>query len=238
MKNISYYNNSIIGGYYDIIFRRKKGIQCAWHHIKFNYINKKISKTNKHLDIGCGPGTFLGIIKKNAIGVDVAHNQIKYAKKKYSSKKVKFLTYKNKLPIKSKSIESISMIELIEHMDKRDLNYLLKECKRVLKRNGNIYLSTPNYFSLWPLLELILNQISPVNYKHEHINKFNKRRLAEVMKKNGFEIVQLESFILLSPFLALISFNFSKLMIFFDNLITKFFPGFLLFCKLKKKNVE
>ena len=43
MKNISYYNNSIIGGYYDIIFRRKKGIQCAWHHIKFNYINKKIS---------------------------------------------------------------------------------------------------------------------------------------------------------------------------------------------------
>ena len=114
----------------------------------------------------------------------------------------------------------------------------LKECKRVLKKNGNIYLSTPNYFSLWPLLELILNQISPVNYKHEHINKFNKRRLAEVMKKNGFEIVQLESFILLSPFLALISFNFSKLMIFFDNLITKFFPGFLLFCKLKKKNVE
>ena len=68
-------------------------------------------------------------------------------KKKYSSKKVKFLTYKNKLPIKSQSIESISMIELIEHMDKRDLNYLLKECKRVLKKNGNIYLSTPNYFS-------------------------------------------------------------------------------------------
>ena len=65
MKNISYYNNSIIGGYYDIIFRRKKGIQCSWHYIKFNYINKKISKINKRLDIGRGPGTFLGIIKKN-----------------------------------------------------------------------------------------------------------------------------------------------------------------------------
>ena len=43
----------------------KKGIQCSWHYIKFNYINKKISKTNKYLDIGCGPGTFLGIIKKS-----------------------------------------------------------------------------------------------------------------------------------------------------------------------------
>ena len=65
MKNFNYYNNSITSGYYDIIFRRKKGIQCSWHYIKFNYINKKISKTNKYLDIGCGPGTFLGIIKKS-----------------------------------------------------------------------------------------------------------------------------------------------------------------------------
>ena len=64
MKNINYYNNSVVNGYYDIIFRRKKGIQCAWHHIKFNYIKRKISKTNIHLDIGCGPGTYLSILKK------------------------------------------------------------------------------------------------------------------------------------------------------------------------------
>ena len=64
MKNISYYNNSVVNGYYDIIFERKKGVQSAWHHIKFNYIKSKITKTNIHLDIGCGPGTFLGILKK------------------------------------------------------------------------------------------------------------------------------------------------------------------------------
>ena len=56
MKNISYYNNSVVNGYYDIIFERKKGIQSAWHHIKFNYIKNKITKTNIHLDIGCGSG--------------------------------------------------------------------------------------------------------------------------------------------------------------------------------------
>ena len=183
MKNISYYNNSVTSGYYDIIFERKKGVQCAWHHIKFFYIKEKIYKTSKHLDIGCGPGTFLGILKKKSIGIDVAQNQIKYANKKYSNKKIRFLTYKNKLPVKSKSIDSISMIELIEHIDNRDLNHLLKECKRVLNKNGNIYLSTPNYLSLWPILEFFLNKVSPVDYKHEHINKFNKKRLASVMKK-------------------------------------------------------
>ena len=136
--------------------------------------------------------------------------------------------------MKSKSIDSISMIELIEHIDNRDLNHLLKECKRVLNKNGNIYLSTPNYLSLWPILEFFLNKVSPVDYKHEHINKFNKKRLASVMKKNGFQILELNSFILFSPFLAFISFKFAKAMIVFDNFLTKFLPGFLIFCRLKK----
>ena len=234
MKNISYYNNSVTSGYYDIVFERKKGVQCAWHHIKFFYIKEKIYKTSKHLDIGCGPGTFLGILKKKSIGIDVAQNQIKYAKKKYSNKKIRFLTYKNKLPVKSKSVDSISMIELIEHIDNKDLTHLLKECKRVLNKNGNIYLSTPNYLSLWPILEFFLNKVSPVDYKHEHINKFNKKRLASVMRKNGFQILELNSFILFSPFLAFISFKLSKAMIVFDNFLTKFLPGFLIFCRLKK----
>ena len=63
MKNIDYYNTSVVDGYYDIVFRKKKGIQSAWHHIKFNYIKNKISKSSFHLDIGCGPGTFLGIFR-------------------------------------------------------------------------------------------------------------------------------------------------------------------------------
>ena len=90
MKNISYYNNSVVNGYYDIIFERKKGIQSAWHHTKFNFIKNKITKTNIHLDIGCGPGTFLGILKKKSIGIDVAENQIKYAKKNTQIKKLNF----------------------------------------------------------------------------------------------------------------------------------------------------
>ena len=66
------------------------------------------SKSNLHLDIGCGPGTFLGILNKKSIGIDVSQNQIKYAKKNYSNKKIKFISYKNKLPIKTKFIRRFS----------------------------------------------------------------------------------------------------------------------------------
>ena len=234
MKNIDYYNHSVQSGYYDIVFKKNKGIQSAWHHIKFNYIKKKISNSKIHLDIGCGPGTFLGILKKKSIGVDISNRQISYAKKNYSNKKIKFYSYKKKLPIKSKSVDSVTLIELIEHVDNEDLALILKECKRVLKDNGCLYLSTPNYYSLWPALEIILNLISPVNYKHEHINKFNKNKLKKIMKKNNFHVLELNSFILVSPFLAFFSFNLAKSMIALDNILTKFIPGFLLFTKAKK----
>ena len=194
MKNIDYYNHSVESGYYDIVFKKNKGIQSAWHHIKFNYIKKKISNSKIHLDVGCGPGTFLGILKKKSIGVDISINQINYAKKNYSTKKIKFYSYKNKLPIKSKSVDSVTLIELIEHVDNEDLALIFKECKRVLKDNGCLYLSTPNYYSLWPALEIILNLISPVDYKHEHINKFNKNKLKKIMKKKQFSCFRIKFF--------------------------------------------
>ena len=234
MKNIDYYNHSVQSGYYDMVFKRNKGIQSAWHHIKFNYIKKKISSSKIHLDIGCGPGTFLGILKKKSIGVDISDSQINYAKKKYASKKIKFYRYKNKLPVKSGSVDSITLIELIEHVDNEDLSLILKECKRVLKHNGCLYLSTPNYYSLWPILEIFLNLVSPVDYKHEHINKFNKNKLKKILRKNDFDVLELNSFILISPFLAFLSFKFAKSMILLDNILTKLFPGFLLFSKAKK----
>jgi hypothetical protein len=43
------------------------------------------------------------------------------------------------------------------------------------------------------------------------------------------------SFILFSPFLALISFKFSLSFINIDNLFCKIFPGFLLFAIVKKQ---
>ena len=46
MKNIDYYNHSVQSGYYDIVFKKNKGIQSAWHHIKFNYIKKNFKFQN------------------------------------------------------------------------------------------------------------------------------------------------------------------------------------------------
>ena len=227
--------NKIISGYYDIIYKKKNGIQSAWHHVKFNFLSKIIDKKINHLDIGCGPGTFIGTLKNTrSFGIDISKNQIFYANKIYKNKSKSFYHFKKKIPLKDNSIDIISLIELIEHLETKELSLLLIECKRVLKKNGKIVLTTPNYFSIWPILEMILNIISPISYKHQHINKFNKNKLKIFLTSQNLKIEKLDSFILCSPFLALISFKFCMSLAKIDNLLCKFFPGFLL-CAITKK---
>ena len=223
-------------GYYDNIYKKKTGIRSAWHHIKFLYLKKKIDKKNIHLDIGCGPGTFLGQLKNTkCYGVDTAKKQIQYAEKHYKNNKRNFLLMKKtKIPLKSKSVDSITIIELIEHLNNNEIKLLLKESHRVLKKNGKILITTPNYFSMWPLLEFIINSVSDLSYKDQHINKFNIFKIKKIFDKKKFKILNLKSFILLSPFVAFLSFDISLRLVNLDNLLTKIIPGHLLFLQLKK----
>ena len=124
MKSKQYNYNNIKYGFYDKIFHKKKGVRSAWHHIKFNFIKRRINKNNSHLDIGCGSGTFISLLKNRfAAGIDISFKQITYAKKIYGSKTKKFIPYKKEIPFKPNTFNSVSLLELIEHLN--DINYEL-----------------------------------------------------------------------------------------------------------------
>ncbi len=234
MQKKKFKYNSIVEGYYDHIFHKKKGVRSAWHHAKFDFVKKLINKKNSHLDIGCGPGTFVSLLEnKLTFGVDVSKNQIKYAKKKYGSKVKRFYSFKKKFPF-NKKFDTISMIELIEHLTSKEIQLTLNNCHKSLKKKGEIYITTPNYLSLWPLLEYFLNKISDMSYQHQHITKFNKYNIKNIIDKKKFEIVKIQSFLFLCPFLSFFSFNNYKRFSFIDKLITLIFPGFLIFVKIRK----
>jgi ubiquinone/menaquinone biosynthesis C-methylase UbiE len=233
MKKFNY--DQIPAGYYDNIYNRKEGIQSSWHHCKFNYVKNFINKKKNilHLDFACGPGTFSKLIKGKYYGVDVSIQQIHYAKKNYSDKKNKYFYYKPPtLPFKNNFFDSVSCIELIEHLTQRQAKIVIKECYRVLKKGGTLYLTTPNYFSLWPLLEYLMNYLLKINYEHQHINKFFKKKLQKLLNAS-FEKVSIRSFMTFEPFLAFVSFKFSIWIMNFTNKI-EIFPGFLLFAQAKK----
>jgi len=202
------YDARIPAGYYDEIYQRGFGVQYWWHHLKFSAVANQIPPSNRWLDIGCGPGTFLGNFKvgNESIGLDFSAPQIDYANRIYGTANRSFVTSTlEELIAGGEKFDAISIIEVIEHLPYSTVDQLLVQMSQLLNPSGCVVLTTPNYRSLWPLIELGVNAISPVSYKDQHINKYTPGKLQRQMDR--LYDTRLSTVVGLAPFLAAISDN-------------------------------
>ncbi len=95
----------------------------------------------------------------------------------------------------------MSAIELVEHLTDSDIDIFMHEAYRILQPGGRLLLSTPNYASLWPILEKIVDRHASVTYADQHINHFNKNRLTELFSRYGFKS-HVEAYLFSAPFFA------------------------------------
>ena len=95
------------------------------------------------------------------------------------------------------------MIELIEHLPPADARRLLAEARDVLAPGGRLVVTTPNYRSLWPLIEWGVNRVSRVSYEQQHINKYERGRLAAELAEAGYGKVEVCTAVGLAPFAAM-----------------------------------
>ena len=77
--------STIPPGHYDLVYKRSRGIQSKWHHLKFERVLTKLEGYERVLDVGCGPGTLVGMLgpEHEAVGVDITEEQIEYARRVY-----------------------------------------------------------------------------------------------------------------------------------------------------------
>ena len=143
------------------------------------------------LDLGCGDGVYMKYFRQaghSVIGVDIAENAIKKARKKG------FKVYDLPLdkPFASKIKERFDVAfgsEIIEHIF--DTDQFLQEIRRVLKKNGELIITTPNVASLGRRILLLLGK-SPLTETTArksdagHVRYFTHETLANLLKENGF----------------------------------------------------
>lgn len=221
-KNQTAFNYSSIPlGYYDDIALQKKGVRSFWHHLKFKRIIETFdTQQGSILDIGCFGGTFLGMIPethfKEQIGIDILKDQIEYANNKYGNEFREFLlfdNFTNDRVFYKDYFDVITLIEVIEHLTKPQLTEIIHFAYDNLKPNGRLIITTPNYVSAWPLLEVILNHISDVKYDEQHITKFNYFNVFKKLSNIVPEFIAMfqpdykTTTHLLTPFIASISFS-------------------------------
>jgi SAM-dependent methyltransferase len=97
------------------------------------------------LDAGCGVGygtAFLAQAARRVVGVDLSEEAIGYARRRYGAPNVEFLVGDLvALPADDDSFDVVCAFETIEHL--RDPDRFLGEARRVLRRGGTLFISTP-----------------------------------------------------------------------------------------------
>lgn len=202
-------------GHYEHIIWEGHPIRRFWHQWRFIEMSYLVRTDEKSaiMDYGCASGSFLGTLRKpyaEAVGVDIAKTQVDLANQKYGNERLCFMTVEESAKLPKNHFDYIINSEVIEHVAPKEAEKLLRQFADWLKPDGRLILSTPNYHSLWPLIEFFVNRLSEVDYDHQHINKLHTKSCRELLDRCGFRLEYETTMFVASPFLVGISENLAK----------------------------
>jgi len=161
----------------------------GWKELSFLF--DSVSYKEKVLDLGCGNGRFYeDFISKGAnyFGVDPSVEMIKICKDSYPQGDFR-VAYGNELPFEEEYFDKIFSIAVLHHIPSiSSRKEFLKEARRVLKKNGLIFLT------VWDLKEKAggkKNVMIPwYGSKGTYFHCFNLKELIQLVEESGFEVIK------------------------------------------------
>ena len=234
-----FWKESIDDGYYDKILTlglsKNKGIQANWHNLTFLKVKNYLASNKKHLDYACGSGTLIGLYSEaQSVGFDISERQIHYANTKYNQKANFYLSSELNFEKNLNKYDVITVLGLLEFLDNKKIIEIINNLRTLLKPNGKLILTTPNFTSTMYLLEKVINIFGGVSYQNQHINKLNKSKLSLLLNQTNFNKIKVQKIINFPVFLSFINI---KLAVKFNSLIEKISNnkvGYLLLAELTK----
>ena len=128
-----------------------------------------------------------GIVEKTKIlanGIDVSENMIHAAKTRYPNMNFKARAC-YPLEWSDESIDVITVCCAFHHFD--NPQGFVNECKRVLKRNGTVYIADPNFGAV---LRFFANKFWFHLSKSGDVRIYSKKELEAFFYDSGFKTVQ------------------------------------------------
>lgn len=216
--------SAIPSGYYDRVLRDGNPIRRLWHVSKFERVLDYLPPEDggSILDIGCFAGSFLSMVPRyrfeRQLGVDILPEQVAYANANHSSP---FRAFRAVPSISALSglgepFDCVTVIEVIEHLTADEIRTLMGQLERLVAPGGRLVLTTPNYASTWPLLELVLNKVSDVSYEEQHITRFSYFDFEDKLSAihpgvwGAFDLDLKTTTHFLTPFLAGLSYEIAR----------------------------
>jgi SAM-dependent methyltransferase len=134
------------------------------------------------LEVGCGEGYGTALLARSAeriLGVDydaltAAHAAATYPRARFVRANLAAL------PVPSESVDVVASLQVIEHVWNH--GEFVRECLRVVRPGGLLFVTTPNRLTFSPGLDEPLNPF--------HTKEFTAAELGELLSSNGFSIEQ------------------------------------------------
>jgi len=159
---------------------RELEVFIRWSERKYLPLLKKLDKNASILEVGCGDGKLLHMLKKNGYnnieGVDISEEQIMLAKSEgLNVKTADIFTF---LSDKIACYDAIIAIDVVEHFYKQEVLRLFRLFQKALKTSGILLLQTPNGEGLFPG-QVIYGDLT-------HLCIFTPNSMRQILQLNGF----------------------------------------------------
>ncbi len=196
-------------------------MQRFWHGGKLTLIDRLIRPHMRAgsylLEIGCGAGNLLlqaSVAGSYPVALDLAMPSLLFVRSRLQESRrgsdpprgfACMQALSEQLPLADRSVDGILLSEVIEHLQSPHLT--IREAARVLRPGGRLLVTTPNYRSLWPVMEWAVDLLgmAPKMAGEQHITQFHGRALRQLLVDAGLHIQHFGTIYTLSPFLALAS---------------------------------
>lgn len=186
--------------WYNICWAKEDASKLSpWHYATLRKLENYSICDKKILDVGCGIGRLLrNIICNVKVGIDPSSKALQIASK--NDKGYYLCATAENLPLKSENFDIIFFLEVIEHTYNPEM--VLNEINRVLKKDGLLILSFPNYVHvLWLLVRIaseIFNKPSWINL--QPIDRiFFCSQIRRMLTNSGFKVIEIKGTVYLPP---------------------------------------
>lgn len=150
------------------------------HEVAYEFALRHVH--GRVLEVGCGEGygtALLGGPAETIIGIDYDALTVAHAARAYPG--VQFVRANlAALPVADRAVDVVATLQVIEHVWNHP--EFLDECRRVLRPDGRLLVTTPNRLTFSPGLDQPINPF--------HTREFAADELAELLRSCGFEVMQ------------------------------------------------
>ncbi len=188
---------------------------------------RQIPKTSLILDAGCGIGNILFSLNSNGFnsnklyGIDIEEKLVKIAKESISSSNFMSGTIES-IPFKDTVFDYIACYDLLEHVP--DPKKAIHEISRVLKKDGYIYMTVADGYSINDILFRLGGNI--LRGRSSHIQRFRKDTVLKLLELNGFRVIEIENiracFLVYLPIGESLPLTLQKIIKYFGEFIGRF----------------